>query len=114
VAGKIIGTLRMAVHSEKNRRELLDSIRGMLEPARVERGCLNYNLYEDVENRNAFVLLEEWASAADLESHVLKNDERRLLALMDILNTHPELKFNTVSDISGMDFIEGALSRSGK
>lgn len=104
----------MSVHSEKNRRELLDGIRGMLEPARVERGCLSYNLYEDVENRNTFVLLEEWASAEDLASHVLKDDERRLIALMDILNTQPEFQFNTVSDTSGMDFIEEALSRSGK
>ena len=58
---KILVTLRMIVQPER-RSDLLETMRGMLEPARVERGCLSYRLHEDVENRNAFVLLEEWAT----------------------------------------------------
>ena len=61
----ILVTLKMIVRSEK-RMDLIETMRGMLEPARVERGCLSYCLYEDVENRNAFVLLEEWETQQDL------------------------------------------------
>ena len=84
----------------------------LLEPARVERGCLSYCLYEDVENRNAFVLLEEWATQEDLESHIRTDNQRRLLALMDLLSDQPELRFNTVSHTAGMDLIENALKTS--
>ena len=73
----IIATLRMVVRPD-GRNDLLETMRGMLEPTRVERGCLSYRLYEDVENQNAFVLLEEWATQEDLERHISKDSQRWL------------------------------------
>ena len=109
---KILVTLRMVVQPEK-RSDLLETMRGMLEPARVERGCLSYRLYEDVENRNALVLLEEWATQKDLERHISKDSQRRLLALMDLLSEPPELRFNTVSHTAGMELIGDVLKTYG-
>jgi quinol monooxygenase YgiN len=105
VETKILVTLKMLVQPER-RSDLLETMRGMLEPARVERGCLSYGFYEDAENRNAFVLLEEWATQEDLERHISKDNQRQLLALMDLLSERPELRFNTVSHTTGMDLIE--------
>jgi len=108
---KILVTLRMIVRPER-RSDLLETMRGMLEPVRVERGCLSYRLYEDVEDRNAFVLVEEWKTQKDLESHIRTDNQLRLLALMDLLSEQPELRFNTVSHAAGMDVIENVLSRA--
>jgi quinol monooxygenase YgiN len=102
----------MLVRPER-RSDLLGAMQGMLQPARVERGCLNYRLYEDVENRNAFVLLEEWATQKDLESHIRRDNQQQLLALMDLLSEQPELRFNTVSSTAGMDLIEDVLKPEG-
>ena len=103
----------MVVQHER-RRDLVETIRGMLEPVRVERGCLSYRFYEDVENRNVFVLLEEWATLEDLERHIAKGNQRRLLALMDLLSEPPEMRFNTVSQIAGIEFIESVLKTEGQ
>jgi stress response protein SCP2 len=81
---RIIVTLRMSVPPER-RGDFLETLRGMLEPARVERGCVSYRLYEDVEDRNTFILLE------------------------DLLSRQPEWRFNTVSQTAGMDLIENVL-----
>ena len=105
---KILVTLKMVVQPER-RSDLLETMRGMLEPARVERGCLSYCLYEDVEDRNTFILVEEWATQEDIERHISKDNNRRLLALMDLLSKQPELQFNTVSHTVGMDLIENVL-----
>jgi quinol monooxygenase YgiN len=105
---KILVTLKMIVRPE-SRRDLLETMRGMLEPSRVERGCLSYRLYEDVENRNAFVLLEEWATQKDLESHIRTDNQRRLLTLIDLLSEQPEFRFNTLSHTAGIDLIENVL-----
>lgn len=107
---EILTTLRMIVRSER-RSDLLETIRGMLEPARVERGCLSYRLYEDVEDRNTFLLLEEWETQEDLESHIRTDNHRRLLSLMDLLSEQPELRFNTVSHTAGMELIEDVRHR---
>ena len=104
----IQATLKMIVQPER-RGDLLATMKGMLEPARVERGCLSYRLYEDVENRNAFILLEEWATQEDLERHISKDNQRQLLTLMDLLSEQPELRYNTVSHTAGMDLIEDVL-----
>lgn len=109
---KILVTLRMTVRPEM-RRDLLETMRGMLEPARVERGCLSYRLYEDVEDRNTFTLMEEWKTQKDLESHIRTDTQRRLLALMDLLREQPELRFNTVSHTAGMDLIKDVLKKYG-
>ncbi|MFA4920448.1 MAG: putative quinol monooxygenase [Thermodesulfovibrionales bacterium] len=108
----ILSTLKMIVQPER-RSDLLETMRGMLEPARVERGCLSYRLYEDVEDINAFVLLEEWATQEDLKRHISKDNQRRLLALMDLLSEQPEVRFNTVSHTAGMDLIEDVLKTDG-
>jgi quinol monooxygenase YgiN len=108
----ILVTLKMIVRPER-RSDLLETMRGMLEPARVERGCLSYRLYGDVEDRNAFVLLETWATQEDLESHIRTDNQMRLLALMDFLSEKPEFLFNTVSHTAGMDLIKNVLTTDG-
>lgn len=108
----IISTLRMVVRPER-RNDLLATIRGMLEPSRVERGCLSYGLYEDVEDRDSFLLLEEWETEEDFESHISRDSQRQLIELMDLLSKQPDLKFNTVSHTAGMDLLENVL-RSGR
>jgi len=85
----------------------------MLEPTRVERGCLSYRLYQDVEKNNAFVLLEEWSTQEDLEKHISKDNQRQLLALMDLLSEEPELRFNTISHTAGIELIENVLNNTG-
>lgn len=107
---KILVTLRMIVRPER-RSDLLETMRGMLEPARVERGCLSYRLYQDVEDRDTLVLVEEWKTQKDLENHIRTDNQRRLLALMDLLSEQPELRFNTVSHTEGMELIEDVLHR---
>ena len=104
----ILATLKIIVQPERQT-DLLETMRGMLEPTRVERGCLSYRLYEDVEDRNTFVLVEEWKTQKDLESHIRTDNQRRLLALMDLLSEQPELRFNTVSHTVGRELIGDVL-----
>jgi len=50
---------------------------------------------------------------ANLESHIRTDNQRQLLALMDLLSEQPELRFNTVSHMAGMDLIEKVLKADG-
>jgi len=42
----------------------------LVEKARKEEGCLEYNLYRDVNIKNQFNLIEEWDSPEALQSHM--------------------------------------------
>jgi quinol monooxygenase YgiN len=103
-------TLRMQVRAG-DRAELLQVVRRMLEPTRVEQGCLGFHFYQDLEDRNAFVFLEEWESRDDLESHMRTESFRELLAVMDLLIKPPRLSIHTVSHTAGIEFVEAVLEK---
>ena len=102
----IIATLRLKVRAEK-RGEFLRAVRSTLEPTGVEPGCLSCRFYQDIENENAFTLVEEWESQADLERHLRTDTFRMLLFLMDLLTEPPEIKFNAVSSTSPVSSHQG-------
>jgi quinol monooxygenase YgiN len=97
----------------QKRTELLEALQGMLEPTRIERGCLSYSLYESVEDRNVLLLVEEWKTQDDLDRHIRTDGQKRLLSLMDLLSKPPQWKFNTVLSTAGMELIKKVLSTPG-
>ncbi len=104
----IVLTLRMRV-GPGNRDNLLQVVRRMLEPNRVETGCLSYHFYQDIEDGNAFIFVEEWESGADLEAHIRTESFRELLAVMDLLIEPPKLDIHTVSHAAGIEFVGGVV-----
>ncbi|HJZ04526.1 MAG TPA: putative quinol monooxygenase [Patescibacteria group bacterium] len=105
----IITTLRIKVRPEK-RDEFLKTVRGILEPTRVEPGCIRYQFYQDIENENAFILVEEWETKEDLDRNIHRENYKRLMVLMDLLSEPPEIKINTVSHRAGIEYLEEVLS----
>ena len=109
----IIMTLRMVAQSEK-RDEIVQTVRGTLEPIRVEPGCISCRFYQDTENRNAFTLVGEWETQDDLERHLRTNTFKTLLMLMDFSRERPEIKFNTISHTAGIESVRLALGMNNR
>jgi quinol monooxygenase YgiN len=56
------------IKAEK-REAFLADILPLVEAARKEAGCIDYQLYESFENKNQFVMIEQWQDQAAIESH---------------------------------------------
>ena len=59
------------------RRECL----ALVQPSRAEKGCINYDLHQSVDDAGLFLFYENWESREDLErhlatAHALAFDER--------------------------------------
>jgi len=54
---------------EGKKKEFLDVMDLLIDGSQKEEGCIMYEMYEDVENLNAFVLLEKWLDQAALDFH---------------------------------------------
>ena len=106
----IIATMKMIVSPEK-RKDLLQAVRGVLEPIEVEPGCMCCRLYEDTTEENTFVLLQVWSSRKTLERHLGSESFRILLTAMELLIEPPEVTFCTVARKEGFEVIEEARSR---
>ena len=87
--------LRMQTPPGK-RDEVQRILRGLLEPTRVRAGCLACHVYEDVEDPDVLALVQEWASADDLERYLRSEDRRKLVAVMELASRRPEIWVDTI------------------
>ena len=106
----IMSTLRIVAPPAK-RDEVVRTLNSLLGPTRVQPGCVNCRIYSEIDDKSALILLEEWNSQADLDRHLRSDHYRKVLALMDMSNTQPEIKFNTISDTKGIEAIEAAREK---
>jgi len=51
---------------EKVKQELM----ALVSPTRSEKGCINYDLHQSVEDKSLFMFYENWASKKDLNEHL--------------------------------------------
>jgi quinol monooxygenase YgiN len=86
------------VVSDAGRREDLKRIgQALAQASRAEEGCLGYRLYEDVENENEFVFVEEWESQEALDQHFATAHIAEFMqAIPAAVVGPPDVKFHTV------------------
>lgn len=101
--------LRLMVIPE-NQDKAVEIINFVLERIRVESGCTSCHFYQDTSNKGVFLLLQEWESRADLERHICSEEYRHILSLIDLSSETPEIMFNTISLVEGIEAIETARS----
>lgn len=59
------------ITSKLNAVEELESILlGLVEPSRLEKGCVSYQLVQDKTDLAEFVFIEEWASDSAIDAHM--------------------------------------------
>ena len=71
----IIVTLRMKVPGDR-RKEFLDSARLIVGPTAVQPGCIVSKFYQDLDDPDAVLLVEEWESRENLEHHIKSESYR--------------------------------------
>ena len=54
---------------EDQRENFLSDTKELISETRKEEGCLAYNLYESLEERNAFIMVEIWKDQAAINTH---------------------------------------------
>ncbi|WP_208559737.1 putative quinol monooxygenase [Marinilactibacillus kalidii] len=54
---------------EEKREIFLSDINELIAETRKEAGCVEYNLYESIEERNTFIMVEVWENQDAIEVH---------------------------------------------
>ena len=62
----IICELRCETPNRERVRQLLLQF---VEPARLEEGCLYYDLYQEITDRNTFYIIDGWTNQAAMDAH---------------------------------------------
>ena len=107
----IIVTLRIKVPGER-RRDFLDSARLIIGPTKVQPGCISCGFYQNLNDPDTVLYVEEWKSRKNLEHHIKSDPYRIILSLMELSDEAPEIKMNTISKTEGLEAIEAVRSGS--
>ena len=107
----ITALLRIPV-SEKRKDEITRLLRSLVEPTRVETGCISCRLYQELRDPCVLTWVEEWESRNDLDRHLRSSRFKKILAALDMAEAEPEVRFDTIAETSGMQLIEAARRSS--
>ena len=107
ISSMIEATIKMTVPVEK-KKEVLQTVRAILGPIRLERGCISCNCYEDVEDENILYFEEAWRNREDLEKHLRSDHFGVLNGTMGLLRGKPDIRFNTIAFTTGPEAIKAA------
>lgn len=68
------------------------NLKSVITPTRNEKGCLLYDLHQDIEHKNIFLFYENWDSVAHLEKHRMTEHMINLgETIKDLLEKHLEV-----------------------
>ncbi len=93
--------------------EFTQTLLSMIEPTGKEAGCLSYAVFGDIEDKNRFNLLEEWATREDMDQHIRSHRFGVLLGTKTLLCEPPEIQIHTVSQSEGMEAVHVIRSQIG-
>ena len=91
---------------------MVDALRSVMLPARLERGCTRARILRDVDAADSIDYLEEWQSAEDLQERIRSASFGRLLALMEAAPSAPSLEFRDVSGVHGLEYVAAVRALS--
>ena len=101
----IDATIRITVPPEK-RKEVLQTFKAIIAPIRREHGCISCNCYVDIETENNLLLVNEWESSEDLNTHLRSVNFGVLIGAMDMLVKKPDFRFDTIASTAGAEAIK--------
>lgn len=103
----IVATVRMTIQSRK-KGEALEILRSRGEQCSANPGCISSHLYGDLLEENVLMIEEVWRDEEDLHLHLRSDEYHKLLLVLEMSIKQPEIRFDTVSNSTGIETIEKA------
>src|SRR5690349_11527006 len=91
----VIGRVR--TDSEK-RDELIRIANDVVQASRQDRGCIGYRFYQEMDDEDAYLFVEEWESLAALREHFQTQHIATFMqAILGAIVGTPDVQFHEVS-----------------
>ena len=84
---------------------MVDALRSVMLPARLERGCTRAQILRDIDAAESIDYFEEWRSAEDMKERIRSASFSRLLSLMEAAPSVPSIEFRNVSGVHGLEYV---------
>ena len=82
----------LAKVSSDKRQEFLQTFKLLSRPDKRPAGCMDQNLFEDVNEPNRFIWIENWHDSKALDAHMKTEQFSSLLGAIDVLGSLEALR----------------------
>jgi quinol monooxygenase YgiN len=100
----IILKITMTARPEK-RKEVIQTLLSMIEPTLQEKGCLSYEVFQDINDENVFSLIKEWETRGHLDRHMRSHRFGVLFGTKILLAEQQNIQIHTISHSEGMEAV---------
>ena len=100
----IVSYLKISVPLERQQR-IMDTLQYVKSGIQVQSRFNKYDAYKNLNNSDELIIIGKWKSREDLFKHIQSKDYKAILAVMEMSCELPEIRFNSVSSMGGLDFI---------
>lgn len=90
----VIIFVRMKVRPEKHK-ELTQTLQSIVEKVKRESGCLNIGFYQNTDDQNNLLVVEEWATQKESDDHMGSDIFAVLLGAGSLMIQPPEIEIYT-------------------
>jgi quinol monooxygenase YgiN len=104
----VIVIIKMNARPEKCL-ELKQSLSALVDPIRKEKGCLNHDIFQNIENENDFSLIQMWQTREDLDAFLRSDLFAVLIGARYLLSRTAEITMNEIAHSSGWEAAEAVL-----
>jgi quinol monooxygenase YgiN len=95
--------MKFAAKEFAEAREILGPL---VEQTRVNTGCLECHIYQDMQEDRVLVFEQLWEGEADLNQHLRSDLYHQVILVMELAEEFPVVRFSDISRTTGMETIE--------
>jgi quinol monooxygenase YgiN len=106
-----LSTFKMIIAADKQI-DALKILQLIALQVRDEPDCLDCLISRDTENSDVLIYQEYWKSEESLNKHICSREYRNLLLVIEMSLEQPEIRFDTISNSTGIETIEQIRSAS--
>ncbi|MBS7531263.1 antibiotic biosynthesis monooxygenase [Hazenella sp. IB182353] len=71
-------TIVAKIHAKKGMEQhVYDELKKLIEPTRSEKGCIQYDLHQSIEDPTIFIFYENWETKPLWEAHMESKDVKK-------------------------------------
>jgi len=108
----VLATLRMAIPLQQ-RGEALKILKSIVARNQAQPDdCVFCHICEDVLEENILQFEEMWRNEEEFENHLRSDEYHKLLLVLEMALKPPEIRFDTISNSTGIETIERARSHA--
>jgi quinol monooxygenase YgiN len=90
-------------------KDVVDALRSVMLPARLDRGCARAQILRDIDAPEVISYLEEWPRDQDIQERIRSGPFRHLLALMEAAPSAPSIEFRIVTEVHGLEYVAAVI-----